>query len=124
MEENKLKLINMADVQVEEVAWLLYPLIPFGKITILQGDPGEGKTTVMLHIIACLTKGESLSFVDEKSGTQTTIPVGTKGLQNLPEVEESGSTFEGWFYTKNGKEVKFTSETSVTKDMTVKAKWS
>ena len=67
MEENKLKLINMADVQVEEVAWLLYPLIPFGKITILQGDPGEGKTTVMLHIIACLTKGESLSFIDEKS---------------------------------------------------------
>ena len=62
MEEQKLKLINMKDVQVEEVKWLLYPLIPFGKITILQGDPGEGKTTVMLHIIACLTKGEALSF--------------------------------------------------------------
>lgn len=68
MEETKLKLINMEDVQVEEVEWLLYPLIPFGKITILQGDPGEGKTTVMLHIIACLTKGEPLSFTNE--GTQ------------------------------------------------------
>ena len=65
MEETKLKLINMADVEVEAVEWLLYPLIPFGKITILQGDPGEGKTTVMLHLIACLTKGEPLSFVEE-----------------------------------------------------------
>ncbi|MFR4405878.1 MAG: AAA family ATPase [Anaerovoracaceae bacterium] len=66
MEETKLKLINMADVEVEVVEWLLYPLIPFGKITILQGDPGEGKTTVMLHLIACLTKGEPLSFVEER----------------------------------------------------------
>ena len=66
MEENKLKLINMADVEVEEVDWLLYPLIPFGKVTILQGDPGEGKTTAMLHIIACLTKGETLSFVEDE----------------------------------------------------------
>ncbi len=65
MEEVKLKLINMEDVQVEEVDWLLYPLIPFGKITILQGDPGEGKTTAMLHIIARLTKGESLSFAED-----------------------------------------------------------
>lgn len=66
MSELNLKLINMADVQVEEVDWLLYPLIPFGKITILQGDPGEGKTTVMLHIIARLTKGESLSFTEDE----------------------------------------------------------
>ena len=63
MEETKLKLINMAEVEVVE--WLLYPLISFGKITILQGDPGEGKITVMLYLIACLTKGEPLSFVEE-----------------------------------------------------------
>lgn len=68
MDAEKLKLINMADIQVEEVKWLLYPLIPFGKITILQGDPGEGKTTVMLHIIARLTKGETLAFCEEEVG--------------------------------------------------------
>ena len=54
---NNLKLINMQDVQVEEVSWLIYPLIPYGKITIVQGDPGEGKTTLLLQIIASLTKG-------------------------------------------------------------------
>ena len=55
-----LKLINMQDVVVEEVKWLIYPFIPYGKITIIQGDPGEGKTTLELQIIARLTKGESI----------------------------------------------------------------
>ena len=41
--EPKLKLINMDSVEVEQVEWLLYPFIPYGKVTIIQGDPGEGK---------------------------------------------------------------------------------
>lgn len=53
----ELKLINMQDVEVEEIKWLLYPFIPYGKITIVQGDPGEGKTTLLLQIIARLSKG-------------------------------------------------------------------
>lgn len=42
--EPKLKLINMDRVEVEQIEWLLYPFIPYGKVTIIQGDPGEGKT--------------------------------------------------------------------------------
>ena len=56
--EPGLRLINMEDVAVEQVEWLLYPFIPYGKVTIIQGDPGEGKTTMVLQIIAKLTKGE------------------------------------------------------------------
>lgn len=60
-EEPCLKLIHMDQVEVEEIEWLFYPFIPYGKVTIIQGDPGEGKTTVVLQIIAKLTKGEVLS---------------------------------------------------------------
>lgn len=56
--EPNLKLINMEHVEIEKIDWLLYPFIPFGKVTIVQGDPGEGKTTMVLQIIAKLTKGE------------------------------------------------------------------
>ena len=56
--EPGLRLINMENVAVEQVEWLLYPFIPYGKVTIIQGDPGEGKTTMVLQIIAKLTKGE------------------------------------------------------------------
>ena len=53
----RLKLIKMSDVVPENVSWLWYPFIPYGKITIIQGDPGEGKTTLVLNIIAKLSKG-------------------------------------------------------------------
>ncbi|MCR5339019.1 MAG: AAA family ATPase [Lachnospiraceae bacterium] len=54
------KIINMADVESKEVDFLWYPYIPFGKLTIVQGDPGEGKTTAVLQIAALLTRGEKL----------------------------------------------------------------
>ena len=44
----ELKLITMEEIQAEKVEWLLYPFIPYGKVTIIQGDPGEGKTTMVL----------------------------------------------------------------------------
>lgn len=53
-------------VKVEQIEWLLYPFIPFGKVTIIQGDPGEGKTTMVLQIIAKLTRGEPI-LLNKKS---------------------------------------------------------
>ena len=68
--EPKLKLINMDSVEVEQVEWLLYPFIPYGKVTIIQGDPGEGKTTMVLQIIAKLTRGEPILPVTDKTKTK------------------------------------------------------
>ena len=55
-----LELIRMGDLKVEELNWILYPYIPEGKLTIIQGDPGDGKTTLALQIIARLTRGEDV----------------------------------------------------------------
>ena len=62
MEENKteLKLIQMSEIETEEISWLWFPFIPYGKLTIIQGDPGDGKTTMVLNLAAKLTKGETL----------------------------------------------------------------
>lgn len=56
----------MESVKVEQIEWLLYPFIPFGKVTIIQGDPGEGKTTMVLQIIAKLSRGEPI-LLNQKS---------------------------------------------------------
>lgn len=53
----ELKIISLSEIKTEEVKWLWYPYIPFGKVTIVQGDPGEGKTTFVLSVIAALTRG-------------------------------------------------------------------
>ena len=44
-------------VEKQEVKWLWYPYIPYGKLTLLQGDPGDGKSTFMINIAASLTCG-------------------------------------------------------------------
>ena len=75
-----LKLINMRDVEVETVSWLWYPFIPYGKVTIIQGDPGEGKTTLVLQIIARLTKGESIIDEREKPPIKVIYQTAEDGL--------------------------------------------
>jgi len=60
MQKKKNKLIRMSDIETEQVQWLWYPFIPYGKITIIQGDPGEGKTSFVLAMIALLTTGKPL----------------------------------------------------------------
>lgn len=46
-----------SEVKATSVKWLWYPYIPYGKITILQGDPGDGKSTMMMNIIAAVSNG-------------------------------------------------------------------
>ena len=60
MQTQELNIIKKSEIQSEEIEWLWYPFIPYGKLTIIQGDPGDGKTTLSLNIAAKLSKGESL----------------------------------------------------------------
>ncbi len=46
-----------SDVRSVPVRWLWYPFIAIGKITILQGDPGDGKSTMMLNLISEISTG-------------------------------------------------------------------
>ena len=70
MEETKteLQLIKLSEIQSQEVSWLWFPFIPYGKLTIVQGDPGDGKTTLVLNIAAKLSKGKGLD--DEMKPTE------------------------------------------------------
>ena len=70
---NELKLIQMSEVQAEEVKWLWPPYVPLGKLTIVQGDPGEGKTTLVLALISSLTRGEPLPGCDTVETPVTVI---------------------------------------------------
>ena len=69
----ELKMINMKDIEIEEVEWLWQDFIPYRKITILQGDPGEGKTTALLQIIASLTTGREI--ISARDDPPTSNPV-------------------------------------------------
>lgn len=70
-----LEVIKASEIEPKEVKWLWYPYIPFGKVTLLQGDPGDGKSKLMLSIAALLSKGEPLPFTE----TEETEPMDTSG---------------------------------------------
>ena len=61
MKQNSiLQFEHYSSVKQRKIDWLWYPYIPFGKLTILQGDPGEGKSTFILAIAALLTRGKAM----------------------------------------------------------------
>ncbi len=78
----ELKLINMEDIKCENVEWLWYPFVPYGKITIIQGDPGEGKTILVLQMIAKLTKGESIINGETKEPINVIYQTAEDGLSD------------------------------------------
>lgn len=70
----KLEIIKASEITPKEVRWLWYPYIPFGKVKLLQGDPSDGKSKLMLSLAALLSKGAPLPFADEdESGEPMTV---------------------------------------------------
>lgn len=55
-----LRVRRMADVAPELVSWLWWPYIPKGKLTLLEGDPGVGKSWVALAIATAVSLGKGL----------------------------------------------------------------
>ena len=45
------------ETEIVPVQWLWKPLIPYGKITVIEGDGGDGKTTMILTIAAMMSNG-------------------------------------------------------------------
>jgi hypothetical protein len=49
--------ILLSEVQPKSVDWLWYPRLAFGKMTMLDGDPGEGKSNILADLIARVSNG-------------------------------------------------------------------
>ena len=62
------KIIRLEDVVSEDVKWLWEPYIPAGKLTIIRGNPGDGKTMLLLMLISKLSTGTPLP--GEPEGTK------------------------------------------------------
>src|SRR5215469_14879572 len=53
-------LIQLATVPREPVQWLMDDWLPDGALTLLDGDPGLGKSTITLDVAARLSRGWAL----------------------------------------------------------------
>lgn len=93
----ELKMIKMSEIETQEIEWLWYPFIPYGKLTIIQGDPGDGKTTLVLNIAAKLSKGNGLDRDMKMEGATNIIyQTAEDGLADTvkPRLEIAGADCE------------------------------
>ena len=96
-EKTELKMIRMSEIETQEIKWLWHPFIPYGKLTIVQGDPGDGKTTMILNLAAQLTKGKCF---EDGSGVDAPMKViyqtAEDGLADTvkPRLEKAGADCE------------------------------
>ncbi|MDA8335939.1 MAG: AAA family ATPase [Peptococcaceae bacterium] len=67
-------LVCLAEVESESVNWLWFPYIPKGKLTMLDGNPGEGKTFLMLALAAAISRGWPLPGEDGKPDEAVRTP--------------------------------------------------
>ena len=65
-QKTELELVKASEITPKSVEWLWYPYIPFGKVTLLQGDPGDGKSQLMLALSALASKGKPFPFADDE----------------------------------------------------------
>ena len=56
------RIITADEIEVKTLSWLWFPFIPFGKVTVIQGDAGDGKSTLILTLAAMLSRGDPMPF--------------------------------------------------------------
>jgi len=54
------RFVNVGRVEPERISWLWPGFIPAGKLTLIDGDPGDGKSTMTLDIAARITSGTAM----------------------------------------------------------------
>ena len=55
---SQLAVRNLADVQLQTLRWLWPGRISLGKLTLLAGDPGLGKSFITIDIAARVSRGD------------------------------------------------------------------
>ena len=90
------KIIRMSDVELTPVEWLWKPYLPFGKLSVLQGNPGEGKTYFAIHLAAACTNGKLLPNMERMDPFNVIYQTAEDGLGDTvkPRLIEAGADLD------------------------------
>ena len=90
------KIIRMSDVELTPVEWLWKPYLPSGKLSVLQGNPGEGKTYFAMHLAAACTNGKLLPNMERMEPFNVIYQTAEDGLGDTvkPRLIEAGADLD------------------------------
>ncbi|MGH7883021.1 MAG: AAA family ATPase, partial [Candidatus Dormibacteraceae bacterium] len=90
--------IRISEVEREEVEWLWWQRLPLGKVVVLDGDPGLGKSTLTLDLAARVsTGGQMPDGTDSIAGGAGVVVLSAEdGLADTirPRLEAAGADLE------------------------------
>ena len=94
--KDSVKIIRMSDVKLTPVNWLWKPYLPFGKLSVLQGNPGEGKTYFAMHLAAACTNGKLLPNMERLEPFNVIYQTAEDGLGDTvkPRLIEAGADLD------------------------------
>ena len=90
------KIIRMSDVELTPVEWLWKPYLPFGKLSVLQGNPGECKTYFAMHLAAACTNGKLRPNMERMEPFNVSYQTAEDGLGDTvkPRLIEAGADLD------------------------------
>ena len=94
--KDSVKIIRMSDAELTPVEWLWKPYLPFGKLSVLQGNPGEGKTYFAMHLAAACTNGKLLPNMERMEPFNVIYQTAEDGLGDTvkPRLIEAGADLD------------------------------
>lgn len=94
--KDSVKIIRMSDVELTPVDWLWKPYLPFGKLSVLQGNPGEGKTYFAMRLAAACTNGKLLPNMERLEPFNVIYQTAEDGLGDTvkPRLIEAGADLD------------------------------
>ena len=94
--KDSVKIIRMSDVKLTPVNWLWKPYLPFEKLSVLQGNPGEGKTYFAMHLAAACTNGKLLPNMERLEPFNVIYQTAEDGLGDTvkPRLIEAGADLD------------------------------
>ncbi len=93
------KLVSMATLESKKIEWLWRNRIPLGGITLLEGDPGHGKSTMMDDLVARVTSGSAMPLSTKEEPGPAAGAILLRGEESLkavvrPRLEAAGANLE------------------------------
>jgi len=86
-------LVCMATIEPETVSWLWWPYIPLGKLTLLEGDPGIGKSWLSLAMATAVSLGKGLPAAEVTDPANVLLASAEDGLGDTirPRLDAMGA---------------------------------
>src|SRR5260370_3251596 len=85
--------IRMSEVQPRPLEWLWPGWVPLGKLTLLDGDPGQAKSMVLVDFAARVSSGRAMP--DQSPGMESDVtflaPEDGLGDTLLPRLQAAGA---------------------------------